>query len=215
MDGLTLQDRIFYGRGKVAQHIGLPCDVYRPNNATAPLSNQVTRLNVALNAADSKYTKPNLYNKPVFYADLDGRQTQPGDYLVRVSDGAMFFIAAQQPLLPIVAISCNAQVIVRRQAASTTVGAGPYSGIVNPATILGTVDTPWPASILLGGRALAAAGLPADVKESGWRILLPPSVPLTIESDDRLEDERGRGFWVESAELTDLGWRLTVNEAHA
>lgn len=210
-----MQERIYRGRGIAAQHIGLPCDVFRPINPTAPLSNQVGRLNAAFNAADSKYTKANLYGKGVFYADLDGRQTQPGDYLVRASDGAVWFIAAQQQLLPIVAISCNAQIQVRRQGVSTNFGAGPYSGVVNPSYILGTEETPWPASILLGGRALAAAGLPADVKESGWRIFLPPSVPITIEAGDHLDDERARSFCVESAELTDLGWRLTVNEAHA
>jgi hypothetical protein len=215
MDGATIQARVYAGRGKAAQRIGLPCDVFRPINSTAPLTNKVARLNAAFNAADPKYLKPNLYNKPVWFADLDGRLTQPGDYLVRASDGATWFIADQQQLFPIVAISCNAQVAVRRQATSTTFGAGPYSGIVNPAYVLGTIDTLWPASILIGGRALAAAGLPADVKESGWRILLPPSVPITIEAGDRLDDDRDRSFWVESAELTDLGWRLTVNEAHA
>lgn len=214
MDGHRLDDLIYRGRGKAAVHIGVPCQVFRPQNPTAPFTNQVAALDVALNAADSKYLKPNLYGKPIWYADMDGRQTQPGDYLVR-SDGKIWFVAAQPQLLPIVAIDCNAWVAVRRQAQSTTFGAGSYSGVVDPAYILGTLDTKWPASILIGGRALAAMGLPADVKESGWRILLPPSVPIAIEAGDRLDDDTERSFWVESAELTDLGWRLTVNEAHA
>lgn len=215
MDGARLQERIYRGRGKAAHHIGRPCAVFRPNNPTAPLTNQIAQFNVAFAAADQSYLKPNLYGKPVWYADYDGRHTKPGDYVVRISDNQVWFIAAQQQLLPIVAISCNASIVVRRQAQSTTFGAEGYSGIIDPNYVLGSLDSPWPASILIGGRALAAVGLPADVKESGWRILLPASVPLTIEAGDRLDDDQSRGFWVESAELTDLGWRLTANEAHA
>lgn len=215
MDGAKLHSLIYKGRAHAAARIGLPCQVFRPINATAPLTNQVARLNVAFNAADPTYKKPNLYGKPIWYADMDGRQTLPGDYLVRISDNAVWFVADQQQLLPIVAISCNGWVKVRRQAPATTFGAGPYSGVINPAYILGSVDAPWPASILMGGRALASIGLPADVKEGGWRILLPPSVPIEIEAGDRLDDDLARSFYVESAELTDMGWRLTVNEVHA
>lgn len=215
MDGATLQDRIYRGRGRVATYIGLPCNVYRPTDAAVPLGNPIAQINVALNAADANYLKANLYGKPVWYADCDGRQTRPGDYLVRVTDNRVWFIAAQQQLLPIVAIDCNATVRVQRQPASTTFGASPYSGLVAPVDVLGTEATPWPASILLGGRALPAVGLPADVKESGWRILLPPSVPITIKAGDLMTDDKARRFAVESAERSDLGWRLTVNEAHA
>jgi hypothetical protein len=215
MDGATLQARIYKGRGRAAQYIGQPCDIYRPNNPSSPFSNQIARLNVALNAADQKYLKPNLYNKPVWFADCDGRKLQTGDYIVRISDGATWFIAAMQQLLPIVAIDCNASVKVRRQAPSTTFGAEPYSGIIAPSYILGTVDSPWPASILMGTRALAAVGLPADVKEAAWRVLLPSSVPLTLLAGDRLDDDKARSYWADSAELTDMGWRIAVNEAHA
>jgi hypothetical protein len=215
MDGARLQGLIYKGRGHAADHLGRPCTIYRPQNPTAPFSNQIAQLNVSLNAADQRYLNPNLYGKPVWYADLDGCQTCPGDYIVRVADGKTWFIAAQQQLLPIIAIDCNSLVMVRRQAPAAAFGAEPYSGIIDPSYVLGTEDSPWPASILLGGRALAAIGLPADVKESGWRILLPPSVPLTLMSGDRLDDTSGRSFWVESAEMTDLGWRMTVNEAHA
>jgi hypothetical protein len=215
MDGQTLHRRIYYGRGKAAQHIGMPCNIFRPQNATAPFTNQVGTTPVAFNSGDTKYLHANEYNDPIWYADYDGTKTMPGDYLVRISDGRAWFVAAQQQLLPIMVTDCNASVMVRRQAPSTGFGAEPYSGIIDPSFVLGTVDSPWPASILIGGRALAAVGLPADVKESGWKILLPVSVPITIEAGDRLDDDMGRSFWVESAEFTDLGWRLMTNEAHA
>lgn len=215
MDGFRLNELIWRGRGKAAQHIGSPCQIYRPQNSTAPFTNQVAQLPIAFNSGDTKYLKANEFNDPIWYADYDGSQTQPGDYLVRLSDNSIWFVAAQQQLLPIMVVECNAMIAVRREAQSTAVGAVPYSGVVDPGYILGTADTMWPASILIGGRALAAMGLPADVKESGWKILLPPSVPIKIEAGDRLDDNKDRSFWVESAERSDLGWRLTVNEAHA
>lgn len=215
MDGVTIQQRIYAGRGKAALRIGLPCRVLRPQNPNAPLSNLIATLNVAFNAADSNYTKPNLYGKPIWYLDVDARYTAPGDYLVRVSDGGIWFIAAQQQLVPIVAVECNRRVTIARQGSATVCGVGDYSGLQDPANYLGTPDSMWPASILIGGRALAAIGLPSDVKQAGWKILLPPSIQEAIGAGDIIVDDLERRFAVESAEQTDLGWRLTVNEAHA
>lgn len=215
MDGNTIQQRIYAGRGKAARRIGLPCRVLRPLIASAPLTNLISTLPAAFNATDSKYTRANLYGKPVWYVDIDGRYTAPGDYLVRISDGAIWFIAAQQQILPIVAVECNRRIKISRQASATTCGVGGYSGLQDPTDYLGTADSLWPASILIGGRALSAIGLPSDVKEAGWRILLPPSVPVPIAAGDIIADDLERRFAVESAEQTDMGWRLTVNEAHA
>jgi hypothetical protein len=213
MRGERLNELIWRGRGKAARHIGLPCQVFRPQNSTAPLTNQVTALDIALNAADQKYLKPNLYGKPVWFADMDARHTQPGDYLVR-DDDKIWYIAAQQQLLPVVAIECNRRIRIVRDPPQTAVGELPYSGIIDPVNVLGTEDSLWPCSILQGGKPLPAAGLPSDVKDAGWKILLPISVPLRIQSADLIEDDTGRGFAVGSAELTDLGWRLEVNETH-
>ena len=215
MDGVTLHDRILKGRAKAALHIGMSCDVYRPSSASAPLGTHVTTLKAAFNARDPGYTKPNLYGNPVWYADLDGRQTQEGDYLVRQSDSATWFIAAQQQLLPIVAVACDRSVKVQRQPAASTVGAVGYGGLTAPADVLGSDAHRWPAAIFMGGRALNGSGLPAGVKEGGWKILLPPSVPITLLAGDLVHDDLGRRYAVESAELTDLGWRLTANDAHA
>lgn len=215
VDGARLHGLIYRGRGKASQHIGLPCNIFRPLNAISPLSNQIGTVPVAFNSGDLKYLRANEYNDPIWYADYDGTKTQPGDYLVRVSDGKIWFVAAQQQLLPVMATDCNGFISIRRQPAAGSFGAEPYSGIVDPAFVLGTPAARWPASILIGTRALAAVGLPADVKESGWKILLPVSVPITIQAGDRLDDDLGRIFWVESAEMTDLGWRLVTNEGHA
>lgn len=216
MDGATIQARIYAGRGKAAKRIGLTCQQYRPQSAAAPLANPLAQILVAFNSGDNTYAKPNVSNDPVWYADFDGRLTQTGDYLVRALDGATWFISAQQQLLPIVCVECNRSVKVTRQQAVTAVGAVGYGGML-PATsedVLGGDDNLWPASILIGGRKEQAANLPAGVKNSGWRILMPPSVPIVLKAGDLVTDDHGRRFMVDAAELTDQGWRMNANEAH-
>ena len=106
-----------------------------------------------------------------------------------------------------------------REAALSAVGALPYSGLNQAADtdILGTKGVPtsyWPCSILLGGRFDKAGTLPADVRNEGWKVLLPPSVPVVIKPGDILTDDLGKRYTVTGAELTDLGFRMTAQEAH-
>lgn len=214
MDGQKLHGLIYKGRGKAAKRIGLPCNIFRPLNAVSPLSNLIGTIPIAFNSGDLKYLRANEYNDPIWYADYDGTFTQPGDYLQRVSDGKLWFVAAQQQLLPVLATDCNGSIRIMRQAVATSVGALGYSGIIAPGDILGSANALWPCSILTGGKGQRNVGLPADVKDAGWKILLPPSVPIIIQAADLAEDDMGRGFAIESAELTDLGWRLSAAEVH-
>lgn len=224
MDARLIQQRIYSGRAKAALRIGLPCRVYRPATFLNPLTNQITIIRAAFNNGDTKYLKPNLFGKPVWFGDFDGRLTQPGDYLVRISDGSTWFIAAQQQLLPIALVECARSIKLSRASGAVCstgvqpcgpVGVGTYNSLSALQDVLGTTDTPWPASILIGGRVQAnPTGLPGDVREAAWSILLPVSVPITIQSADLLTDDLGRRFAVESAEATDLGWRLIANEVH-
>ncbi len=228
MNGAQIHAKIYAGRGKAALRLGLDYRVMRPNQAINPLSNQVATLKAAFNAGDNTYKAANLPGDAIWYGDFDGRQTLPGDYLVRVSDGQTYYIAAQQQLLPIICIDCNRTVRIARaapQGAVGTVGAVGYSGIcdapaessdvlgINPASNGGTF-VGWPCSILFGGKSQAAIGLPADVKNSGWRILLPPSVPVVLHSGDIVTDDLGKRYAIEGAELTDIGWRINAQEVH-
>ena len=215
MDAARIQAKIYAGRGKAALRIGFPCCVYRPVSVDAPLSNQIAIIKAAFNAADNVYGKPNLFGKPIWFGDFDGRLTQAGDYLIRQTDGAAFYIAAQQPLLPIICVDCPRKLWISRQDDAQTVGVGGYSGLTDLVDILGTADNPWPASILIGGRVQASTGLPAGVREAAWSILLPPTVPVTVQSSDIASDDLGRRFTIESAELTDLGWRMLATEVHS
>lgn len=222
MDAALIQQKIYKGRGKAALRIGLACNVFRPIHAATPLDNQITTLLAAFNVRDATYTKADDFGKAAWYADYDGTQTQAGDYLVRQFDNATWYVSQQAQLLPIALVQCERKIYLTRPPADApgVVGALPYSGVVacggdpDMNAALGTAETPWPCSILLGGRALNALPLPTSVKEGGWRIYLPPSVPIVIEASDTLIDDLGRRYIVESAELTDLGWRINANEAH-
>ncbi len=217
MDAVTIQAKIYAGRAKAALRLGQDCNQYRPLTASAPLGNQVGTLKAAFNAGDNTYRQPNLPGDAIWYADMDGRQTQPGDYLVRVTDGQAFYIAGQQPMLPIVCVECNRRLLIMRQSAQNGVGVVGYGGMVsaNEIAVLGASGALWPASILIGGKSQPGVGLPSSVKNTGWRIMLPSSAPVTILAGDIAQDDLGRRYSIEAAELSDLGWRINAQELHA
>lgn len=221
MDGATIQQRIYAGRGKAALRVGRPCSLFRPLTSTAPLGNPQGTMLAAFNSGDSKYLNPNTYGDPIWYADLDGRVTRQGDYLVRALDGEIWFIAGQQELLPIIAINCNRTLRISRQAgAGSTVGLQGYSSSspCDPSgmtDLLGNAGAMWPVAILLGGRAqLNGTHLPSGVQQAGWKILLPPSVPVMLNAGDIATDDTGRRYALIAAESTDLGWRCIAYEIH-
>lgn len=217
MDGATIQAKIYAGRAKAALRLGLDCGVFRPLVAGAALANQIATTKAAFNAGDNSYKTPNLPGDAIWYGDFDGRLTRPGDYLVRVADGQTYYIAGQQQLLPIVCIDCNRSIKITRENAAAAVGAIGYSGNqqANETDVLGATGNFWPCSILIGGKSNAGVGLPAGVKNVGWQILLPPSVPITIMAGDIATDDLGRRYAIEGAENTDLGWRINASEVHS
>jgi hypothetical protein len=209
MDGLTLQDRVYYGYAKSAQYIGLPFAQYRPTGATNPLS--ASPLNAALlasfNAQDMKYGKANKYGNPVWFCLADGRVLQVFDYLV--GPGKTFYIAAMQPLLPILAVECNTVINVSRPQLQTQVG-----GITDYEGTTAANETPlmtgFPASVLQGSKGeRGEVVLPGDVRNAWW-IVMFPYVGVTLRSGDLIYDTIGRRYIISSAELTDLGYRLTA-----
>ena len=222
MDGATIQQRIYAGRGKAAQRIGLACTQFRPLSAAAPLGNPLGSIVAAFNAGDSKYLVPNLPGDAICYADLDGRLTQPGDYLVRALDGQTWFIAAQQQLLPIITVNCNRLVRFSRQSgAGGSVGLQGYNSTspcdpIEMADLLGTsAGALWPCSILLGGKQTASeTKLPSGVQQAGWKLMLPPSVPVTLQAGDIGTDDLGRRYVLTAAEQSDTGWRCIAHEVH-
>ena len=218
MNGNQIQAKVYAGYAKAASVIGVSYNLFRPISPVAPFGNQVSTLLAALDSTSSyKFKEPNSYGDPTWFALISDATTQTGDYLQNAS--GTYFIAGKQFLLPVILVDCNRLVRVTREAALSAVGALPYSGLNQAADtdILGTKGVPtsyWPCSILLGGRFDKAGTLPADVRNEGWKVLLPPSVPVVIKPGDILTDDLGKRYTVTGAELTDLGFRMTAQEAH-
>ncbi|GEM_PF-762752 len=194
MDGTRLQSLVYKGLGKAAAHTGLPFQGYRPNGALNPIdpANATAQLSASFTTSYA-YGKPNTYGQATWQAVLDGSQVNVGDYLVGAP--GTFFIAAKQPLLPILAVGCNRVVSITQ-------------GGTNP------VAVGWPASILVestrGNAPLEdIAGSPSTPH---WWMLLPAVPDLTMEVADLVTDDLGRQYFMTAAELSDLGWRCSIQQ---
>jgi hypothetical protein len=204
VDQASIQSKIWGGYASAAKRLGADFQFYRPG-ATFPGAPLFTRP-VSLNAEDMKYGKPNKYAKPTWYALADGTGLQAGDYLV--GPQGTFFVAALQPLLPILVVECNRTATLSRVQAQTYVGAGGYGGMT------GNNETAYasgvPCSILQGTKGEKNdAGLPGDTRLPWWQILMPAQAG-TVEYGDLIVDDLGRRYVVSSPELTDLGYRITA-----
>jgi hypothetical protein len=213
MDGATLQARIYAGYAKAALRIGLSFSQYRPTAAAAPITAPylLRSLLASFNAMDFKYGRPNLYGKATWYCIADGTLLQVGDYLT--GNGSTYFIAAMQPLLPILVVECNRTVTLYRPQQQTGVGAVGYGG--NTAANETVLASGFPASVLQGTKGEHGdTRLPGDVRNPWWSALLP-NIPggITLRTNDVMTDETGQRYTLSSAEQTDLGWRLTVMQA--
>lgn len=222
MDALKLQSKIYGGYGKAALRLGLDNVQYRPVGTGNPLATAGVTLKASFNAQDMKYGKPNQYGIAVWWGLFDASATQEGDYLV--GPQGTFFIASQQLHLPIQLVQCNRRVTLSRASTGSGAGAIGYGGPCGTSgddILLGgagvPADTGWPASILLfGQRERNPSGLPSGVQQTGWRILLPASVPssVVIQAADTITDDLGRRYAVQGAEPTDMGWRMNCTELH-
>jgi hypothetical protein len=171
--------------------------------------NLLFELPVSFNADDMTYSKPNLYGDPLWYALVDGTNLEEGDYCV--GPQGTFFIAALEPLLPILVVQCNRVVSIFRPQGQSGVGLGAYGGNTDTTETLLVAGRP--CSILQGTKGEKAdSNLPGDTRSPWWQILMPyAGVDLTF--DDVIVDDLGRRYIVSSPERTDLGWRLTAMSA--
>jgi hypothetical protein len=212
MNGATIQERTYAGYAKAASFIGQTCSLYRAASASNPTAsgNLVTTLPASFNAEDMTYSKPRGYAKATWYCLIDGTQTAVGDYLI--GPAGTFFIAAMQPLLPILAVKCERTVTVLRPQIQTGVGAQGYGG--NTAANETAVMTGWPCSILQGTKGeKAEVNLPGDVRAPWWVMLLPYFSGVDLQFNDIVTDDLGRRYVISSPELTGLGWRCTLMTA--
>jgi hypothetical protein len=206
MDGATLQQKIYSGYGMSAQRIGKTALQYRPVSAMAPINTVIGTLPVSF-TQNLEYSKFNTYANATWTSLHDGSLTLPGDYLV-TEDGT-WFIAAQQPILPILTVGCNRVINVLRVTQPEGFGVVGYSGDT-PATET-AIMAGWPASILQGTKGEKnPAQLPGDERTPWLVILVPEFVGIVIRNGDIITDDIGNRYVVSSPELSDLGWRITA-----
>ena len=214
MDGVTLRDRIWRAAGQAAAKTGTPCDLYRPCDTDDPLApaNRILRLPATFLPLGGRTRRPVLQSDPLWEGLFDAAYTQPGDIIRRCEDGAIFFIAAQQPLLPVLCVRALRIVSINRPASPRSAGLNLYGGVV--AATETTLAAGWPASILSGGNdGTGLANIQAEVTPGAWQVLLPPSLKLALRTSDILSDDQGRMGIIAAIETTDLGTRLTARQA--
>lgn len=212
MDATTLQDRIHWGLNLAARSTGARTEAFRPRTASDPLSpqNRYLRLKATFTGLDGRLAHAPGYGSALWYGIFDAAYTQPGDYLVR-SDGT-WFIAAQQSLLPVLCVRTNHQVTFSRPPAHSATGVNGYGG-VTAANLVPLLER-WPARVITAsGAGRPSANLPGDASVGGATVLLPAFAGVTLRVADLMSDDLGRSAVVSSAELSDLGWRLTVKQA--
>ncbi len=73
MNAAKLQDRLYFGMGRSARHVGQAADAYRPNGPADPLDkrNRFLRLPAAFVPAKSDERKANAYGETLWHGIFD------------------------------------------------------------------------------------------------------------------------------------------------
>jgi hypothetical protein len=211
MDGTKLQAKIYKGYGQAAKRIGFDYQQYRAAGPIEPLSAGVLQTLPASFTTKFTYNAPNKYGEATWLGLFDARLFLPGDFLV--GRQGTFFIAAMQDTLPIYCVQTNRTVEIIRVTQDAPVGLGSWAGDKRASTEL-TIMQGWPASVLQGTKGETnEAKLPGDVKTPWWAILLPAWPGIVLRTSDIIRDDLDRKYVISSAELTDMGWRITAMQA--
>jgi len=225
MDGTKIQQKIYYGYAKAATKLGADFNLYRSAVPTNPIAdgNLIGALKASTNQEWS-YMRANKYNNAVWQILIDAQRknlplaAKVGDYIVGIpntkgyiDDNSTYFIIAEQFLMTILAVKCNATLNVIRP--SQTTGAG-YQGYVGYTTASSeTIMTGMPASVLSQARSTnAPTKLPTDTTEPVWKVLMPNLGNVIIRVDDIMIDEFDQEYVVMDNEITELGWRITAKQ---
>ncbi len=172
-------------------------------------------LQAAFTAPRPDSDRPVGYGMATWWGVFDSAYTRPGDYIVRerssATDNGIWFIAAQQPLLPVLCVRAPRVVSFTRPASTTTSGVAGYGGYTSADA--DTLLTNFPASVLNADvLGLDPTDLPSDAVPESWQVLLPAPPAVVLRNGDLMSDDLGRNGVVSSAELSDLGWRLLVKQ---
>jgi hypothetical protein len=204
-----IQDALHRGLGVAARGLGAWCDAYRPRGATDPLDSANRFLRLPASFLPQRETQDVSHGHRVWQGVFDAAYTRPGDYL---SNGDYrFFVIAQEPFQPVLCICGNRVVSIRRPGAPAAAGVNGYGGVLRRDAI--PLLTRWPVSVVTPGETVGRTDLPADAGLARWSVWLPLAPIPALRAGDLLEDDLGRSGVVTTADLSALGWRLTVKQA--
>ena len=212
MNGRKLQDRLYLGLGLSARHIGHSADAFRPRGPFNPLDkqNRFLRLPAAFVSAKGNDGRTNVYGEALWHGIFDASYTRAGDYLVL--DNGTFFIASQEPLLPILCVKANRTISIVRPDMQTSAAGNAYGGYTSGSSA--PLMEGWPASVLGENRSSASStDLPTDQTIPYWNILLPAVATVILSPGDLITDDLRRTAAIAGTELTNLGWRISAKMA--
>lgn len=212
MDAAKLRSKVYIGYGKAAKRIGYDAQQFRATSAADPLATQSLQTLPASFTTNFSYSAPNKYGQATWLGVFDGREFVPGDFLVSTQDGT-FFVAAMQTTLPIYCVQTNRIIkVLRTTQEPGNGGLQGYGGTTAANEI--AIMSGWPASILQGTKGeRSSLNLPADAKTPWYAILFPAYPGITLRTSDIITDDIERRYVISSAELTDMGWRVTAMQA--
>jgi hypothetical protein len=204
MDGATLQERIYAGYARDAQHTGLLYSVYRPDTPILPTDlSYLVGTAYCRFAAEKRFEVPHKYKEPTYYLYADGRELEKGDFLV--SDDATYFIADKQALLPMQAVRCNDVVSIGRlRYVDITQVEDPIATAYPIFRQLKKLDQK-PVSSTYGASTGAT-----PIAE--WFVYVPIDWTL-LKQGDIVTDQTGRRYAIGSIDPTEIGAVLVMRQS--
>ena len=214
MDGVKIQQKVWWGYGKAASKIGLNYKVYRSSDGIDPLdiSNYLYDLPLSTTQIWS-YKSPNKYAMNSWMMVVDGNQVEAGDYLVADNDlfDDIYFIASKQSLQPILGIKCDRIIDVISVSTDDVLekkGFTGYSAENVPPLNNQTIMQNCPCSFIIGSKGEAnSVNLPFDSKMPWYSVYLP-YLNKYISDGYVIVDENNNRFLISGNQKTDNGWKL-------
>lgn len=214
-------DTVRRGSGRAAMVLGTWCEAYRATTSERPLAVQNRFLKLQAHfSPPGEGNRPPGYGTALWWGVFDSAYTRVGDYIRRpesragAGDAAVWFVASQEPLLPVLCVQAGRVVDIARPPGPASSGLNGYGGVVRGSAA--PVARQWPVSLLAaGGRGASGAELPAGLPTGSWLMLMPAVPGATVLRGDIVTDADGLAGIVASAELSVMGWRVIVREAAA
>jgi len=212
MNGQKLQDRLYLGLGLSARYVGQYADAFRPQGPSDPLAkvNRFMKLPAIFVSAKGNSQRTNVYGDALWHGVFDASYTRAGDYLVLAT--GKFFVASQDPLLPVLCVKTNQTISISRPNIQISPAQNKYGGYIQNSSA--ALMKNWPASVLGETRtSTSETNLPTDQAIPYWTILLPSIAQVTLSPGDMITDDMNRTAIIVGSELTDLGWRISARMA--